>query len=204
MPNDVLDANSIIEAHLFALVTPCSVCRHGGREVAAPVAGETGRVRILATCQNCGTTEAFEVRHDGPLPKVDCISWDRPINPGGRASRILDLGQWLTLAELMLVQAERTPDAGERLWLRYRAGECYEEALRFYGDADDLPPESACLTPATRQGLRQDPGRYARSRLVELRAGLPVRSAVFRSQAHGGPRKWWQFWKRARKDGSHA
>ncbi|MCH7839019.1 MAG: hypothetical protein IID38_02130, partial [Planctomycetes bacterium] len=48
------------------------------------------------------------------------------------------------------------------------------EALKFSDeDGNDLPPAEGFFQEATRRRFRQNPERFSRRRLLNLRAGLP-------------------------------
>ena len=199
MPREVISARSVAEAYLYVFVTPCSMCRHGAREVSVlSGAPESAVFRLVSACGNCAGTEEFFFSAPGSLPSVDPLSSSQPLNPTADASTLIDVGQWLTLHQCMLERAEETPDPSERRWRRFRAVQCLDEALKFYGADSELPPESAFFADSSRRAFREHPQRFARSRLLDLRARLPdveVEAKVARQVARvGRQRRWWKFW----------
>ena len=199
MPGDVISAHSVAEAFLYVLVTPCPICKCGARQASksAP-AGDGGVISIVATCDNCGGTEECFFEAPGPLPAVDPLSDSAPINPTAEPSELIDVAQWVTLYQLMLESAEETPDRQERRWRRFRAAQCLDEALKLYAPDSDVPPESAFFTDSSRSAFRDHPQRFARERLLDLRAKLPdveAEAKVTRQvEQVGSKRPWWRFW----------
>jgi len=199
MPREVISARSVAEAYLYVLVTPCSMCEHGAREVSALArAPEPDVIRLVSVCGNCAGTEEFFFSAPGPLPPADPLSSSMPLNPTADASALVDVGQWLTLYGWMLERAEETPDGQERRWRRFRAVQCLDEALKFYDSDSEVPPESAFHTDSSQRAFCDHPQRFARSRLLGLRAKLPdveVEAKVARQAARvGRKRPWWRFW----------
>jgi hypothetical protein len=196
MSREALAANSIVEAYLCVLIRPCTVCQHGACEPSLPQRLDSEWVRIVGACQNCGANSAYDFLSGEPLRDIDPISDVQPLNSSGRPSRILDVGQWLTLAELMLRQADGSPDAQERLWRRHRAAECMDEALRLYPPGAELPGDQPSLTDSTRGALRDRPEKFLRERILARRAELPTLEAYQRvgREQNGRRRPWWKFW----------
>lgn len=96
------------------------------------------------------------------------------INESDEPSRLLDVGQWILLARLLIEDAEREPDRVLARNLRIESGRCLEEAVKFFDDAEnDLPPAGAFFCDASRQRFRQAPEQFSRRRLIEMRARLP-------------------------------
>lgn len=121
------------------------------------------------------------------------------INTSNAPSRLIDVGQWLVLFRVLLESAGSETDRRRARLLGFEAAQCLEEALKFYGPDNDLPPESACFSEGSLQRLRHHPQLFARSRLVNLRAKLPSPSVMERSvlkdrKAVVPPRPWWKFW----------
>lgn len=194
-PQEITGAHSAIEAYLRLLITPCSTCSHGAREpVVERDSGEDG-VLMVTTCGNCGATDAFAVRNVRMGAGVDPVSLADPINPTRQPSAIIDVAQWLTASELLVQSARATPDAQEARWRRCRAGECLDEALKFYGPESELPPESAFWTDASRAALREHPQRFARERVIAMRDDLPrasERTRAAETEKTAGKRPWWR------------
>jgi hypothetical protein len=103
-----------------------------------------------------------------------------PISRTDEPSRILDVAGWLTLHARLCDAARakaRAASSVERTLARQlhiQAAACLEEALKFYDEDNDLPPEDAFFTDAGRRQFRGHPESFLRGRLVSLRAVLPV------------------------------
>jgi hypothetical protein len=204
---ETLRANSWAEAHLYLMVTPCPACKQGPWEVRpseepAEAVGAVRRVR--ANCRRCGCGREFVFRCPEPPGGQDPVG-PSPASPIERISassspsEIIDVGQWLSLFHLMAESASRTADRARARRLTFRAAQCLDEALKFYSNEDELPPPSACFTPATRQALTEHAEKFARQRLRDMRAKLPDLRVMARRLARDAARRqakrWWQFWK---------
>jgi hypothetical protein len=80
---------------------------------------------------------------------------------------------WLTLTGMLKEAADREPDRIKARQLRVEAGLCLDEALKFFEDDNDLPPEAACFTDSSKAHRRRHPDRFSRQRLIALRMELP-------------------------------
>ncbi len=147
------------------------------------------------------------------------------ICPGDEPSQVVDVPGWVTLFT-MLSEAARegahrrdagatphrletgaTPDtaaghggpalqaSGVRR-LNMLAGCCLDEALKLFDADNDVPPEDAFFSEASRRQFHDRPERFTRQRIIDLRSQLPVA----RSAATGGTdqpegakakRRWW-------------
>ena len=200
MSSETPVAHSIVEAYLCLLVRLCPVCRHGAREVDPPEsADEVGRIRIRATCTNCGAANVGEFVAPGSVSPVDPISSSMPINPTPARSSLIDVGQWLTLSGLMLSAAEQTPDAQEGRWCKVRAAQCLDEALKFFAEGNEVPPKGAFFAEASQRAFRDHPQKFTRGRIIDLKAELPTLESFSHSsrapRATHGKRTWWKFWQ---------
>ena len=191
-------AHTLSEVRYYLMVAPCTVCGKGPREIdLAPGApGPDRRVTVHTRCRACGDEgqEAFVVTHDasaqGPGAEV--------INPAGVPSEIIDLGQWLSLFYLLVESASTEESKSAARRDGYRASLCLAEALKFYGD-DELPPESAFFSEASATAFREHPEKFARQRLLDMRAKLPSHRTMAGQVARDerAPKStWWQFWRR--------
>lgn len=151
---------------------------------------------VTAHCSFCHAIRdfSFTCAHIPPEDQDQCI------NPTDSPSRIIDLGQWLSLHALMLDEAASadSPHAAHRS--AYQARLCLAEALKFYGD-DELPDKSAFFSHTSDLAFRKHPESFARQKLRDMLATLP---AMHRTQPTGHKQppaeghKWWQFWTRRR------
>ncbi len=194
MDDAPLIAHSLAEVYLFLMATPCPSCGkgplHGGDPLAAedttaksqtpsPSQGEGGgegqglaALRITADCGACHAMSHWVFQ----LPTATPTPVDQPpvINPTSSPSEILDVAQWLTLFGMITAAAERQPDKQAARRLRLEAGQCLEEALKFYEPGNDLPPPAAFFHEGSRQRLRTHPEQFSRQRLLALRSKLPT------------------------------
>ncbi len=184
--------NSLLEAELYFMVTGCPACG-GGLAVAAEHVHWDAVGAILtvpAHCTGCGgeVTRRFSTRR---VPTEELqrgwVVWppsgdrsaEQPINPGGRRSAVIDVAGWLALHDRFVEAARAAGEDGgaggaaEVRRLLLLAGGCLEEALRFYDPDNDLPPGRALFSAASRRQFRERPERFARPRLIGLRAALP-------------------------------
>jgi hypothetical protein len=126
---------------------------------------------------------------------------DKIVNPTDEPSRIIDLGQWLSLFYLLVDSAQRAGKGLEARRLTFQAAQCVEEALKFYGPEDESPPEGAFASAASRRAFAEHPERFARQRLRDIRGKLPdmrvmVRRLTRDAAAAEKPNPWWKFWRR--------
>lgn len=161
------------EARLFLRVTPCRQCGKGPLQL-DQAAREEPHISVLLVCAcrcaACGCT--LERRF-----KVDAATASETeppvINPTAAPSKLVDAAQWLTLYHLLLSDAEAEPDRQQRRRLKHLAGLSIDEALKFYGADNDLPPATAFFSPKTVQHARRHPEVFARQKLLALRSRLP-------------------------------
>jgi hypothetical protein len=191
-----LEASTFGEARCYLMVTPCPACGKGPWQYDPPPSPQAGEVvTIDATCGQCGAAKRFAFRVERYTQPWG--AQQESINPTNEPSRIVDLAGWMGLFYLLLesAAAEPSPPASRRL--SYRAALCLREALKFYGD-DELPPPSAFFTDRGQDAFRQHPHKFARQRLIDMRARLPAISAMGRRVDRDdrvARRKWWQFWR---------
>ena len=197
-----LVAHSLAEVYLYLMVTPCGQCGRGplrGGD-AEPFRDEAAAgVSVEVTCGSChhGQKLRFELSAEeltaARTRPSDSVA---RINSGPENSRIIDVAGWLTLFRVIADAAAKTKDKIEARKLAYEAAQCLEEALKFYEEENDLPPETAFYNETSRRLYREHPDRLARSRLIDLRAKLPTIDAMERQLAAFRNRKRW--WRRRR------
>ena len=195
MSAGALYVHSLAEAYLYLEATPCPVCGHGVLKASSPRIARTGlTATITSTCTNCGASDLYEctVRRSNLRPEAaslpDCI------NPTADPSRVLDVGQWLTLYRLKVEAAGQTADKAAARRLLILAGECLDEALRFYPPGQELPPDTAFVRDSSVRAWREDPDRFSRTRLLELRSPLPTPTPLEYLSPDRPKRPWWRFW----------
>ena len=197
-----LQAKTFNEVRYYLMVTSCRSCGRGPLKLDTarqrPEPGQPpGAMTVEGHCGHCGErfSVQFSCQYDLPLsgPEADCI------NPSGEPSAIVDLSQWISLFYLLLETAasEQSKPATRRAG--FMAALCLAEALKFYEGDDELPPAAAFFSEATAEIFRQHPERFARQKLLDMRAKLPGLHTMAVNVARdrrGGRRKWWRFWKR--------
>jgi hypothetical protein len=183
------------------MATPCPQCDKGPFAFSDEPTLPTGETPATATarCKNCDHEHSFRytLPKDARVPDRDDLYPE--INPTDEPSRILDVGQWITLFRIVLESASRETDKVEARRLGYEAAQCLEEAIKFYDD-NELPPPEAVFTDATRQRLRSHPQQFAKQQLLAMRAKLPAMPVIRRhvqadqSGLESPKRQWWKFW----------
>ena len=198
-----LEANSIAEAHLYLMATPCKLCGAGRtRCFESRVESSAGQyvLTLQTRCEGCGFDSEFRFS----LPEEPTTTSGHEyqvatarISAGAVPSRIIDVAQWLTLFHVISEAAARQTDRAEGRRLGCEAAQCLEEALKFYREDNDLPPPEALFHERSRRQLRERPNLFARPRLINLRAKLPTLTEMERRLESTGPerpRKWWKLW----------
>lgn len=192
--SDALVVHSLTEASLYLMLVPCGAC--GGSAVPniaqARQDQDAARLVVPTVCRKCH--HDGEVRFD--LSGVDTteragglVGWAAlaqagqapPINRSEKCSRVLDVAGWMMLAGRLseAARVKMSPDApatdrtaGRQMLIQ--AGECLDEALKFYEADNDLPPADAFFTDAGKRQFREQPERFLRQQILGLRAKLPV------------------------------
>ncbi len=167
-----LQVHSSNEVRYYLLATPCEVCDAGPCVLHAAVPGPSPAEPQLAraTCQACqsGRILPFVSEYEPADPDSPCIS------PVDEPSSVVDLDQWLGLYYQLAELADRQDDSRRARRTTIEAALCLAEALKFYEEEDDeLPPQSAFFTDATRQAFRDHPQNFPRQLLRDLQAKLP-------------------------------
>ncbi len=172
MTNAALAAHSLAEAYLCLAATPCAECGRG------PVIGceqptvQDQDVRIDTKCDSCGFESSKSFRMV-TAPTDDTNPSE--LNGADEPSRLIDVGQWMTLYQIIMDTAESQSNKVFKRELKIHAAQCVTEALKFYDDPDsDLPPPAARFFEPTRRRFHDAPQQFARDRLMRLRAALPV------------------------------
>ena len=193
-PGSPLPIHSLTEARLYLNVTPCSACDKGPL-IADPNGTrhdpEQHTLSTPITCKAC--RHALTIRFDtrqieqrGPLcvPAEPLASNDQThpplINPTDEPSEIIDVVGWVTLhaaladaARTSRADARTTPDRSTARRKLIEAGQCLDEALKFFEIDNDLPPEEAFFTDTSRRHFRDHPELFTRQRLIDLLRQLP-------------------------------
>ncbi|HUS92234.1 MAG TPA: hypothetical protein VM695_10315 [Phycisphaerae bacterium] len=173
--DEPLGAHTPNEIEYYLLVANCAKCGHGPFVIknvrsegdGGAAAGSRGAA-IRTRCRRCGAQTTFHFRWDGDAPDPA-----DEINPTGRPSRIIDLGQWVGLYHVFREQSSSAESPAETRRAARKAAMCLAEALRFYSQ-EELPPDSAFFCEASRAAFQENRANFARTRLRELQALLPT------------------------------
>ncbi len=173
-------AHSLTEACLYLKATPCGSCGRGPLAASQPCVtarpGGTTLATFETTCDACQAVATVTLGlHEAAQASNDETT---SINPTDQPSELIDVAGWLTLYRMIHEDAAREADRTQARRLDIEAGQCLEEALKFYDEVDnDLPPQEAFFREATRRRFRENPEQFSRQRLINLRAKLPFLSA---------------------------
>jgi hypothetical protein len=200
MNAEPLHAHSVAEVSFYLMATPCSGCSQGPLEADLPahVARDGAAVQeVAATCRACEQQQIirFTVTAGDEAGQGD-DSYPL-INPTSEPSEILDVAQWIMLFRVIVEAASKETDKVEARRLGFEAAQCLEEALKFYGDDNDLPPATALFRETSRARLRENPDQFSKQRLRDMRAKLPARVTMQKQvvrDAHAVQRPWWKLW----------
>jgi len=198
VPQEPLTAHSLAEAYFYLMITPCASCGKGPlRGSDATRSGNDSSVLFVdieAACGTCNGHSNFTFR----LPHGTGVDKDTglpTVNPTDGPSGIIDVAQWLTLFRVITAKAGDTADKADSRRLGLEAAQCLEEALKFYEDDNDLPPESACFSDTSRARFAEHPQEFSRQRLINLRAKLPNMNVMLARAAQDlqrTKRRWWR------------
>lgn len=175
-------AHSLNEAYLYLMATHCASCGDG------PLHGEGGeivdsddknqdqvKVAVKAACRSCFDIQIYTFVIPADRAQIDA---DQPhrINSSTQPSQMIDVASWITLYQMLCESANRESNKTQARNFRIEAGYCLEEALKFYVEGNDLPPETAFFLEPSRERLRKHPEQFSRSRLINFLAALPNES----------------------------
>ena len=94
----------------------------------------------------------------------------------------------------ILSASGREKDKAASRELIEEAAACLDEALKFFQDQADMPPDNAFFSEPGRKAFRAHPQRYARALWASRRLQLPVEPLALPSVEAPG-KSWWQFWR---------
>jgi hypothetical protein len=210
-PDEAVHVHSVQEEYFYLMVHHCPC---GGPWLTGGQAFDESAERLghnlEAECFKCKAKRAFHFTLDsaaGPKGPV------RQINPTSEPSRALDAAQWLDLAQFYLGRIERLKKPVERAQSLLDARQCLEEALKFYGPADDSPPPGALWSDESRRKAARNPAAFRRPALEAMLERIPSTERLrqadameqrtfeqgVRELARRAAPKWWQFWKLFRR-----
>lgn len=94
-------------------------------------------------------------------------------------SQVIDVAGWLNVFTIVADEARSATGAAgtaeqkmRARQMRLVAGACLEEALKFFEDDNDLPPDEAFFSDRTRQQFWERPELFTRQYIAELRFSL--------------------------------
>jgi hypothetical protein len=175
----MLEAHTLTEAKLYLKVTACEKCEHAPPQVQNSAVrhqqpSNANFVQLSEPCPSCGAVRKLVFAIEQPnRARVD----GRPaaINSTEKRSRIIDVGQWLTLSQLCMQESRSELDRSRARLLNLQAAQCFDEALKFYDDPDnDLPPPDAFYRDSSLRRFREFPQQFSRSRVMSEKAKLPA------------------------------
>ncbi len=197
---DALHAHSPAEAEYYLKVTPCPGCAKGPWEIQVRRPEQDAR-SMSARCQNCHIERRFEFFCPEQDPAEANPEGD-VINASDEPSRIIDVGQWLSLFFFLIDSAAKSPEKAETRKISFQAAQCLDEALKFYTPNDDLPLPSAFFVDTSREAMSRFPERFKLARLRELRSKLPDFHTMARRVAddlagvHPPKKVKWRPWRK--------
>ena len=194
----LLEAHTLNEVRYYLMVSPCPLCGKGPQEITHPQSAQAGQTTtIQITCRNCEQNGTLDAICQSEVEAGEGYDSD-VINPSDHPSRIIDLGQWLSLFYLLVESAATDSSRTSARRGGYQAMLCLSEALKFYGD-NELPPVEAFFTETTRDIFRRHSEKFTRQRLRDMQSKLPTPSSMAArvvSDQQRTSRRWWQFWSR--------
>jgi hypothetical protein len=203
MNTDLLSAHSVAETFLYLMAKPCPGCGAGplrGGDAHPTDRGDTTELAVPYRCERCGYDDTLRFTVPGGLDAVRARQGGRlaaRINSTDEPSRIIDLAEWLVIFRMVAEAAATERDRGQARRLGYEAAQCLEEAMKFYEGDNDLPPDNAFFSEASRRRRRDHPEEFSRERLIGLRGRLPTLDAMEASEfVSRKPRRkrWWMPW----------
>lgn len=184
--------HSLGEAFLFARVSTCAVC--GGPldtdDSRYDWDADTRMLTLEAVCRRCEAPFERTFDASGVLQAELTLlegarlggPWELEppgLNPTDEASKVIDVAGWLSLGtwvndEARLAGEQARDPAGRARARRMRlvAGACLEEALKFFEDDNDLPPDEAFFDLQARQQFWERPELFTRQHIANLRFAL--------------------------------
>ena len=208
---NAVPVHSVQEEYFYMMVHPCA-CGGAWLGSAQEVQESPAEVvhRLTARCSRCRKERFFLFRlsdtgnSQGPI---------RQINPTLDPSCAIDLAEWMDLAQFYLGRIDRLTRPVEKAQSLLDARQCLEEALKFFGPADDAPPPSALWSEASRAKAARQSNAFRRTTIEAMLARMPpmdrLRQAdsldqkdfekTVRGRAKERAARWWQFWKLFRR-----
>lgn len=195
MSAEPLVVHSLTEASLYLMLARCRDCGDSVIPESVPTGPDpSGGLTVPVVCRSCGREDSVSFDISGMDPAeaaVGLAGWSAlaeagqapPVNPTDSPSQVIDVAGWLNLHTMLSATArskmEQATSSADRMvarQLQIQAGQCLEEALKFYDAENELPPDDAFFTEAGREQFREHPEVFLRGRIVSLKAQSASRS----------------------------
>jgi hypothetical protein len=184
-------ARSSVEAHAYLGLHPCPQCGDERFDPVVAVLVEDGVLitRYTGRCRTCRSAREFRFRIDEEWADNDLGPGLTPGPPRfGKSdpSEIIDAGQWLRAADLIMSETPTNilgvseNEWRERQYLFTVAAESVGEVLKFIPDGADRVPSTCFWTDLGREMRDQAPQRFARDKLEHQRAVARELAARYR------------------------
>jgi hypothetical protein len=184
--------HSLGEAYLSVRVCTCAVCAGAldAEDARYDWDADARTLTLEAVCRRCEAP--FErVFEAAGVPAAELKLLEAPrlagpweleaaqLNPTDEPSQVIDVAGWLTLCtwvsdEARLATEQGRDPAGRSLARRMRlvAGACLEEALKFFDEDNDLPPDEAFFGAEAKRQFWERPELFTRQHIANLRFSL--------------------------------
>ncbi|MFA5865697.1 MAG: hypothetical protein WC975_13570 [Phycisphaerae bacterium] len=205
---NLLPSYSVPERYFYLMVLRCPKCEKGPFDlVSTEQPPEQNRDIWFVRCRECRQGQRLVFDRDTLLAdeSTSASATVPEVNPTTQVSRLIDVGQWLSLFYHILSVASEEKDRKKAQHLGYEATLCLEEALKFYAPDSDLPPSEALWVETSKQNLKERPELFLRQKLLQMREKLPnlqvMRKAIstdFEAPSanghHDQKKHWWSKW----------
>ena len=211
-PEAAVHVHSVQEEYFYLMVHRCA-CGGPWQTESQQVDESPHRLvhRVEAQCFKCKARRTLHFvldSHGGPKGPV------RQVNPTADPSRALDVAEWMDLAQFYLGRIDRLKDPVERTQSLLDARQCLEEAMKFYGPSDEVPPASALWSEAGRAKASARPDTFRREAIAAMLQRIPAterlrqadkpdqrefEKGVRQLAKERVGRRWWQFWRLFRR-----
>jgi len=193
-----LRAHSVAEIQLYLILTPCPSCgliAQRPRGGIVPPNTNHDDTRMYAACARC-LRDLPSVFVIDPPPTAAAFGAMMVINPTHRASELIDLAGWITLYRHITERAWRDGDRQTGRRLAWEGGLCLDEALKFYPNGENFPPDSAFFTEQSLATFRSHRAQFDRRIVLHHRSQVPQLSEREMLPDGEHERSWWKFWQK--------
>lgn len=195
---NALASYSRVERHFYLMVLRCNECNSGPFEYVSEESIPEKKLDIwYVRCKKCKKGKRLFFDRSTLKLQNDRTPEGLPIvNPSNEPSKLIDLGQWLAIFYAIIEAAAREQDKSIARRLGYEAMLAIEEALKFYKEDKDLPPEDAFWTDESRKRFKEYPHLFTQSRIRELRNKLPkthiIVQFIKKLDDSKDKKRWWK------------